>query len=71
MPKKSYLAYYLGKERTSLLLPSLINKYEAKFVVNPKEPKNWRLQGRKELLASQETFAELRLKRKKEASQYD
>lgn len=71
MSKKSYIAYYLGKEKAGVLLPSLVDKYEAKFVVNPKEPKNWRLQGRKELLARQETFAELRLKRKKEASQHD
>jgi hypothetical protein len=67
------VAYYLRKEGSSLILPSLENKYEAKFVVNPKEPKNWRLQGRKELLNRHERHAELRHKKEKEkeASQND
>lgn len=71
MPKKTYMAYYLKKEGSSLILPSLVNKYHAKFVVNPKEPKKWRLQGRKELLDRQGKYAELRQKKEKGASQND
>jgi hypothetical protein len=56
------MVYYLGKDRANVLLPSLINKYEVQYFVNPKEAKTWRLQGRKELLASQEEQARLRKK---------
>lgn len=62
MPVKPYMVYYLGRKRANVRLPSLLNKYEVQYFVNPKESKTWRLQGRKELLASQEEHARLRKK---------
>jgi hypothetical protein len=71
LPRKPYMVYYLGRERANVRLPSLINKYEVQYIVNPKEAKTWRLQGRKGLLASQEEHAKLRKKWQKGAIHND
>ncbi|MDQ0337695.1 hypothetical protein J2S00_000465 [Caldalkalibacillus uzonensis] len=69
MPKKPLMVYYIGRERSQVPLPKLLNKYQVSFLVNPNEQTSWRHTGRKTLLGCSKQHLERRRKRSKEARQ--
>ncbi|EGL83402.1 hypothetical protein CathTA2_1031 [Caldalkalibacillus thermarum TA2.A1] len=71
MPKKVFMVYHIGRERSTLPLPKLLNKYKVTFLINPKEQTSWRQKGRKDLLNRSKQHQERRLKRSKQVQQED